>query len=69
MAEELSAPCPKCHNEMIYVTALPHPKAPQMQRTTFVCQGCNQIRSYTLTTEMAAAYATICAPPTVETPA
>ncbi len=59
MAQELSAPCAKCHSEMIYVTALPHPKAPQMQRTTFVCQVCNQTRSYTLSTEMAAAYAEI----------
>jgi len=37
-------------------------KAPQMQRTTFVCQVCNQTRSYTLSMEMAAAYAEICSP-------
>jgi hypothetical protein len=62
MAEELSAPCPKCQSEMIYVTTLPHPKAPRMQRTTFVCRICNQTRSYSLSLEMAAAYATVCAP-------
>ena len=37
-------------------------KAPQMQRTMFVCQVCNQTRSYTLSMEMAAAYAEICGP-------
>jgi hypothetical protein len=62
MAQELSAPCPKCHGEMIYVTALPHPKAPQMQKTTFVCYNCNQTRTYSLSLEMAEAYAIVAAP-------
>ena len=52
----LSAPCPKCHAEMIYVADLPHPKAPNMRKTTFVCYGCNQTRSYALSDEMAKAY-------------
>jgi hypothetical protein len=41
---------------MIFVTTLPHPRSPQMQRTTFVCYGCNQTRSYSLSTNMAEAY-------------
>jgi len=55
--EAAKAQCPKCRNDMLYVTALPHPKAPQMLRTTFVCYTCNQTRAYMLSTEMAAAYA------------
>jgi hypothetical protein len=50
------ASCPKCGHQMIYVTAVPHPKAPQMQRTTFVCYPRNQTRSYMLSAEMAHAY-------------
>jgi hypothetical protein len=57
MAEDrLSAPCPKCHAEMIFVAALPHPKSPAMRKTTFVCYGCNQTRNYALSEEMANAY-------------
>jgi hypothetical protein len=55
--DRLSAPCPKCHAEMIYVAALPHPKSPTMRKTTFVCYGCNQTHSYALSEEMANAYA------------
>jgi hypothetical protein len=54
--DRLSAPCPKCHNEMIYVASLPHPKSPTMRKTTFVCYTCNQTRSYALSEEMASAY-------------
>ena len=54
--ERLSAPCPKCHNEMIYVASLPHPKSPTMRKTTFACYGCRQTRSYALSVEMANAY-------------
>jgi transposase-like protein len=53
-----TATCPKCKDDMTYVTALPHPKAPQMLKTTFVCQQCNRTYSYPLSPEMAAAYAT-----------
>jgi hypothetical protein len=59
--ETTKALCHKCHGEMIYVTSLPHPRSPQMQRTTFVCYACNQTRSYTLSAAMAAAYAQACA--------
>jgi hypothetical protein len=41
---------------MIFVTTLPHPRSPQMERTTFVCYSCNQTRSYTLSAPMAQAY-------------
>jgi hypothetical protein len=54
--DRLSAPCPKCHTEMIFVAALPHPKSPTMRKTTFVCYGCNQTRNYALSEEMANAY-------------
>ncbi len=62
MTEQLSAHCPKCRSEMIYVTHLPHAHARQMQRTTFVCYTCKQTRNYVLTLEMAAAYAAKSAP-------
>jgi hypothetical protein len=62
MAQDLGAPCPKCHTEMIFVTTLPHPKAPEMQRTTFVCYVCNQTRSYALSADMANAYSATHAP-------
>jgi RNase P subunit RPR2 len=62
MAEDLSAPCPKCHTEMTFVTAMSHPNSPEMQRTTFVCYSCNQTRSYALSVEMANAYAATHAP-------
>ena len=42
---------------MIYVTAMPHPTARQMRRTTFVCYTCRQTRSYMLSLLMADAYA------------
>jgi hypothetical protein len=42
---------------MIYVTAIPHSKVTEMQRTTFVCRSCNQTRSYMLAAAMAAVYA------------
>jgi len=56
----LRATCPKCRNDMIYVTAIPHPKAQGMRRTIFVCYPCNRTWNYTLSPEMAEAYA----PPT-----
>jgi hypothetical protein len=56
--QPLTAPCRKCRAEMIYVTSLPHPQAPEvMQRTTFLCSVCNQTKSYSLSVEMARAYA------------
>jgi hypothetical protein len=60
--QSLKARCHKCGADMIYVTSLPHPSAPgTMMRTTFVCRACNQTRNYSLSIEMAEAYATACA--------
>ena len=42
---------------MIYVTSVPHPRSPAMQRTTFVCYPCNRTWSYALAPAMAEAYA------------
>jgi hypothetical protein len=42
---------------MVYATAMPHPTARQMRRTTFVCYTCHQTRTYMLSTLMADAYA------------
>ena len=52
------AVCPKCRYELIYVTALPHPKAMHMRRTTFLCEPCNRTWAYNLSSEMADIYAT-----------
>jgi hypothetical protein len=51
------ATCPKCRKDMIYVAALPHPSAPYMRKTTFVCRSCNRTWSYSLSPEMAERYA------------
>ena len=52
--------CHKCHSAMVYVTAMPHPTARHMRRTTFVCDKCHQTRSYMLSSLMADAYAAAC---------
>jgi hypothetical protein len=62
-AKDMSAPCPKCRVAMVYVTALPHPNAPEMRRTVFLCSPCNQTRNYSLSAAMAEAYAALFAPP------
>jgi hypothetical protein len=49
--------CPKCRSALLYVTALPHPTAPQMRKTTFVCRPCNRTWTYPLTVEIAELYA------------
>jgi hypothetical protein len=61
--QDLTALCPKCREPLIYVTSVPHPKSPAMQRTTFVCRPCNRTWSYTLAPAMAEAYAAVAAPP------
>jgi transposase-like protein len=55
--QETKAHCPKCGAQLIYVTSVPHPRSPAMQRTTFVCYPCNRTWSYALAPEMAEAYA------------
>ena len=54
--DRLSAPCPKCRTEMIYVAAVRHPISPTMRKTTFVCYCCNETRNYALSEEMDKAY-------------
>ncbi len=61
-AATTAAPCPKCRTEMVYVTTMPHPKAPEMRRTTFVCFVCTQTRNYSLSPAMAEAYAAASTP-------
>jgi hypothetical protein len=58
-AKDLTAPCPRCRAAMAYVTALPHPQAPEMRRTVFLCVACNQTRNYSLSAAMAEAYAAL----------
>ena len=66
--QDTTALCPKCGDPLIYVTSVPHPKAPAMQRTTFVCYPCNRTWSYALAPAMAEAYAASAAPATSHGP-
>ena len=43
-----SARCPKCRSDMTHVTNLPHPLAPNMMKSMYVCRACNQTRTYVL---------------------
>jgi hypothetical protein len=52
----MTAQCPKCGEQLIYVTSVPHPRSPEMQRTTFVCYPCNRTWSYALSPAMAEGY-------------
>src|SRR6185437_6242975 len=53
------AQCQKCRSAMVYVTAMPHPTARTMRRTTFVCYTCRATRTYMLSSLMADAYAAV----------
>lgn len=44
---------------MIFVTALPHPHAPEMGRTVFLCAPCNRTPNYSLSAAMAESYAAL----------
>ncbi len=68
-ATDLSAVCPKCGAELRFVTALPHPHAPQMRRTVFVCYSCRETRNYSLSAAMAEAYAALAASRSAAAPA
>ena len=48
--------CPKCRSALVYVTCLPHPRSPQMRKTTFVCNPCNSTWNNSLAAEMAELY-------------
>jgi len=47
-AASRSARCQKCRSDMTHVTDLPHPLAPTMVKSMFVCRACNQTRTYIL---------------------
>jgi hypothetical protein len=47
-ANSRSARCQKCRSDMTHVTDLPHPLAPNMLKSMFVCRTCNQTRTYIL---------------------
>lgn len=64
-AKDMSAPCPRCRAGMAFVTALPHPHAPNMRRTVFLCAPCNRTRNYSLSAAMAETYAAMFPPPAV----
>ena len=61
--QDMTALCPKCGEQLTYVTSVPHPKSPAMRRTTFVCYPCNRTWSYALAPAMAEAYAASAAAP------
>ncbi len=42
---------------MVYVTSLPHPNAPQIRKTTFLCEPCHRTWSYPLVEDLAKRYA------------
>ena len=46
--KDTSAPCPKCRTEMMLAAVAPHPIATQMERRTYLCQKCNQTKTYML---------------------
>jgi len=47
--------CPKCHSDMAFVAALPHPNS-AMLKTTFLCKSCNRTWAYILSPELAERY-------------
>jgi hypothetical protein len=52
--------CPKCRSAMIHVAIMPHPIAPAMQRSTYVCRACNCTRTYILpSSSMSAPFAAV----------
>jgi hypothetical protein len=51
---ETTAPCPKCHGDMVLAVVIPHPVAPQLGKHTYLCTRCNQTKTYILPTSPAA---------------
>lgn len=45
---ETTAPCPKCHTDMVLAVVTPHPVAPQLGKHTYLCRKCNQTTTYIL---------------------
>jgi hypothetical protein len=52
---ETTAPCPKCHADMVLAVVVPHPVAPQLGKHTYLCTRCNQTKTYILPMSPAAA--------------
>jgi len=48
-----TAPCPKCGAAMVLAAVTPHPIASHMERHTFLCETCNQTKTYILPAEPA----------------
>jgi len=51
VAPVVTTPCPKCRNGMVLACITPHPVNPGMGKHTFLCEYCNQTRSYVLATK------------------
>lgn len=47
-ATEATAPCPKCHTDMVLAVITPHPVAHQLGKHTYLCAKCNQTKTYIL---------------------
>ena len=54
---ETTAPCPKCHADMVLAVVVPHPVAPQLGKHTYLCTRCNQTKTYILPVEAEADHA------------
>ena len=52
-ANDATTPCPKCGTAMVLAAITPHPIAAQMERHTYVCEQCNQTRTYMLPIKLA----------------
>jgi len=44
-------PCPKCGTGMVLATIAPHPISTHMESHTFLCEKCNQTKTYMLPTK------------------
>jgi hypothetical protein len=44
----VTVPCPKCTAKMILAVITPHPISAKMERHTFLCEKCNQTKTYML---------------------
>jgi 5-methylcytosine-specific restriction endonuclease McrA len=47
-AQYATVPCPKCGTGMVLAAVTPHPIASHMERHTFLCEVCNQTKTYML---------------------
>ena len=50
-AIETAARCPKCGTAMELVVIVPHTSLPLMERHTYLCTPCNQVKIYMLPTK------------------